>query len=54
MNIQVECNQSCDNSIQGVRYRELPANDDIRKLLVCLQAICYKITIQNSKRCSAT
>ena len=43
LDVQKGYNQSCDHCIQGVRYREITANDDMRKLVICLQAVYGKI-----------
>ena len=41
--VNINCNKSCDNCYQNVCYREVPALDDIKKLVMCLQAIHFLI-----------
>ena len=41
--VNINCNKSCDNCYQNACYREVPALDDIKKLVMCLQAIHFLI-----------
>ena len=41
--VNINCNKSSDNCYQNVCYREVPALDDIKTLVMCLQAIHFLI-----------
>ena len=44
-----ECSLSCDNCMNGQRYRELNVKDDIGKLVQCVQAISVHIREPTTK-----